>query len=95
MWIKRKDNTKADVLTRIPYCKAGKENIVNNEEDSLSVLLIATVDLFEWKNFNYAATPLIDQRLLDLRAHPDVRASQDKHQQGWLARKNKSIYIQT
>jgi hypothetical protein len=49
--------------------------------------MIATVDLFEWTNFNYTATPLRDQRLLDLIAHPYVRASQDKHQQGWLARK--------
>jgi hypothetical protein len=71
VWIKGKDNTEADVLSRIPYRKAGKEDIVDNEDDSVSASMIATVDLFEGSNFNYTATPLRDERLLELRAHQD------------------------
>jgi hypothetical protein len=33
--------------------------------------MIATVDLFEVSNFDYTATPLRDERLLELRAHQD------------------------
>jgi hypothetical protein len=58
VWINGKDYTKADVLSRILYHKAGKEDIVNNEDDSMSVSMIATVDLFEGSNFDYTATPL-------------------------------------
>jgi hypothetical protein len=47
VWIKGKDNTKADVLSRIPYHKAIKEDIVDNQDDSVSAAMIATVDLFE------------------------------------------------
>ncbi len=71
VWIKGKDNTEADVLSRIPYCKAGTDTIVDNEDDSVSVSMIATVDLFEGSNFDYTATPLRDKSLLELRAHQD------------------------
>ncbi len=71
VWIKGKDNTEADVLSRIPYHKARKEDIVDNEDDSVSASMIATVDLFEGSNFDYTATPLRDERLLELRAHQD------------------------
>jgi hypothetical protein len=71
VWIKGKDNTEANVLSRIPYRKAGKDDIVNNEDDSVSASMITTVDLFEGLNFDYTATPLIDERLLKLRAHQD------------------------
>ncbi len=47
VWIKGKDNTEADVLSRIPYRKATKEDIVDNEDDSVSASMIDTVDLFE------------------------------------------------
>ncbi len=57
VWIKGKDNTKAHVLSRIPYRKAGKEDIVDNEDDSVSASMIATVDLSEGSNFDYTATP--------------------------------------
>ncbi len=56
--INGKDYTKADVLSRILYRKARKEDIVNNEDHSMSVSMIATVDLFEGSNFDYTATPL-------------------------------------
>jgi hypothetical protein len=71
VWIKGKDNTEADVLSRIPYRKAGTDDIVDNEDDSVSASMIATVDLFEGSNFDYNATPLRDERLLELRAHQD------------------------
>jgi hypothetical protein len=71
VWIKGKDNTKADVLSRIPYCKAGKDHIIDNEDDSMSASIIATVDLFKGSNFDYTATPLKDERLLEMRAHQD------------------------
>jgi hypothetical protein len=71
VWIKGKDNTEADVLSRILYRKAGKEDIVDNKDDSVSASMIATVDLFEGSNFDYTATPLRDERLLELRAHQD------------------------
>ncbi len=41
VWITGKDNTKANVLSRIPYCKAGKYDVVNNEDDSVSASMIA------------------------------------------------------
>jgi hypothetical protein len=62
VWIKRKDNTEADILSRIPYRKAGKDDIVDNEDDSVSASMIGTVDLFEGSNFDYTATPLRDER---------------------------------
>jgi hypothetical protein len=62
VWIKGKDNTKADVLSRIPYRKARKNNIVDNKDDSMSALMITTVDLFKGSNFDYTATPLKDER---------------------------------
>ncbi len=71
VWIRGKDNTKADILSRIPYPKAGNDDIVNNKDDSVSVSMIATVGMFEGPNFNYTATPLRDERLLELRAHQD------------------------
>jgi hypothetical protein len=71
VWIKGKDNTEADVLSRIPYRKAEKDNIVDNEDDSVSASMIATVDLFKGSNFDYMATPLRDEQLLELRAHQD------------------------
>jgi hypothetical protein len=71
VWIKGKDNTEANVLSRIPYCKAGMDDIVDNKDDSVSASMIATVDLFEGSNFHYSATPLRDERLLELRAHQD------------------------
>jgi hypothetical protein len=37
----------------------------------MSVSLIATVDLSDGSNFDYTATPLRDERLLELRAHQD------------------------
>jgi hypothetical protein len=60
--IKGRDNTEADILSRIPYPKAGKEDIVNNEDDSVSVSMIATADLFKVSNFDYTATPLKNKR---------------------------------
>ncbi len=63
VWIKGKDNTEADVLSRIQYRKAGKEDIVNHEDDSVSASMIATVDLFEGSNFDYTATPLRDEKI--------------------------------
>ncbi len=71
VWIKGKDNTEADVLSRIPYPKAGTDNIVDTEDDSVSASMIAKVDLFKGSNFDYTATPLRDKRLLELRAHQD------------------------
>jgi hypothetical protein len=90
VWIKGKDNTEADVLSRIPYCKAGKEDIVDNEDDSVSASMIATVDLFEGSNFDYTATPLRDERLLELRAHQDQTYEHLKTtiiKDGWLEKR--------
>ncbi len=61
VWIKGKDNTEADVLSRIQYRKAGTDDIIDNEDDSVSASMIATVDLFEGSNFDYTATPLRDE----------------------------------
>jgi hypothetical protein len=55
----------------LSYCKAGKEDIIDNKVDSVSASMIATVDLFEGSNFHYTTTPLRDERLLELRAHQD------------------------
>jgi hypothetical protein len=67
---KGQKNTEADVLSKIPHRKAGKEDIIE-DETTVSVAMIATVDLFEKSNVNYTATPLRDKRLLELRAHQD------------------------
>jgi hypothetical protein len=40
-----------------------------NKDDIVPASMIATVDLFDESNFNYTATPLRDERLLELRAH--------------------------
>jgi hypothetical protein len=71
VWIKGKDNTKADFLSRIPYRKAGTDDIIDIEDDSVSASMIATVNLFKGSHFDYTATPLRDERLLELRAHQD------------------------
>jgi hypothetical protein len=70
VWIKRLDNTEADVLSRIPHRKARKEEIIE-DETTVSVAMVATLDLFEKSNINYTATPLRDERLLELQQHQD------------------------
>jgi len=62
---------KADISSRVLYCKAGKEYIINNKDNIVSASMIATVDLFKGLNFDYTATSLRDERLLELRAHQD------------------------
>jgi hypothetical protein len=50
VWIKEKDNTEADVLSRIPYYRAGKEDIVKNGLQSFrpaDAWLTAAADKFE------------------------------------------------
>jgi hypothetical protein len=57
VWIKGSDNTEADVLLRILHRKAGKEGIIE-DETTVSVARIASIDLFEKSNVDYTATPL-------------------------------------
>jgi hypothetical protein len=52
--------------------------------------MIATVDLFERSNVDYTATPLHDERLLELRAHQDHKYEALKTaiiKDGWPERK--------
>jgi len=89
VWIKGSDNTEADVLSRIPHRKAGKEDIIE-DETTVSVAMIATIDLFEKSNVDYASTPLRDERLLELRAHQDHEYNALKTaiiKDGWPERK--------
>ncbi len=82
-------NTEADVLSRIPHRKPGKEDIIE-DETTVSVARIATVDLFEKSNVDYTATPLRDERLLELRAHQDQEYEALKKaiiKDGWPERK--------
>jgi hypothetical protein len=89
VWIKGSDNTEADVLSRILHHKAGKEDIIE-DETMVSVAMIATVDLFEKSNVDYTATPLRDERPLELRQHQDHEYKMLKTaiiKDGWPERK--------
>jgi hypothetical protein len=90
VWVKGTDNKEADVLSRIPYRQAGKDDIVDDEDSNVSTTMIVTVDLFEGSNFDYTATPLRDECLLELRAHQDQKYEQLKTtiiKTGWPERK--------
>jgi hypothetical protein len=87
VWVKGTDNKEADVLIRIPYRQAGKDDIVDDEDSNVSTTMIATVDLFEGSNFDYTATPLRDERLLELLAQKiRITTTENYHYQNWMAR---------
>jgi hypothetical protein len=78
-------------LSRIPYRQAGKDEIVDDKDSNVSTTMIATVDLFEGSHFDYTATSLRDECLLELRAHQDQEYEQLKTtiiKTGWPEQKS-------